>query len=94
MTESSADGYASIISRNLLIQEPKYSETILTDDALAGQAPASIKANGPVISQDIDPQMAALADAFKKRLDAFAGKPNGCPREWANQDHQGRIPRF
>jgi hypothetical protein len=71
--ESSPDGYASIVSRNLLIREPKYSETILTDDALAGQAPVSIKANGPVLSQDIDPQMAALADAFKKRLDALQG---------------------
>ncbi|MCJ7525837.1 MAG: hypothetical protein MUP71_11560 [Candidatus Aminicenantes bacterium] len=71
--KSSISDYASVISKNLLIGEPQYSETILTDDAFAGQVPGSVKASGPVISQDIDPQLAALADAFKKRLELLQG---------------------
>ena len=71
--KSSVSDYASVISKKLLLGEPKYSETILTDDAFAGQAPGSVKASGPLISQDIDPQLAALADAFKKRLELLQG---------------------
>ena len=71
--KSGISDYASVISKNLLIGEPQYSEIILTDDAFAGQAPASVRANGPLISQDIDPQLAALADALKKRLELLQG---------------------
>jgi len=71
--KASVSDYTSVISKNLLIREPKYSETILTDDAFAGEAPAVVKANGPLISQDIDPQLAALADALKKRLEILQG---------------------
>ena len=71
--KSSVSEYTSVFSKNLLIREQKYSETILTDDAFAGQAPGSVKANGPVISLDIDPQLAALADALKKRLEILQG---------------------
>lgn len=71
--KSSPSDYAAVISKKLLSREPKYSEIILTDDAFAGQAPRQVKANGPVISQDIDPQLAALADAFRKRLEISQG---------------------
>jgi hypothetical protein len=64
---------AAGISKNLFFREPKYSEIVLTDDAFAGQASRSVRTNGPVISQDIDPQLAALADAFKKRLEISQG---------------------
>ncbi|MFH2107864.1 MAG: hypothetical protein ABII93_04265 [Chrysiogenia bacterium] len=71
--KSGISDYASVISNNLLIAEPQYSEIILTDDAFAGQVPDSVRAKGPLISQDIDPQLAALADAFKKRLELLQG---------------------
>jgi hypothetical protein len=40
----------------------------LTDDEFAGQAPMIVKAGGPVISAAIDPELAAMVDALKKRL--------------------------
>jgi len=43
-------------------------EQILTDDEFAGQAPMTVKASGPVVSAAIDPELAAMVDALKKRL--------------------------
>lgn len=43
-------------------------EQILTDDEFAGQAPMAVKASGPVVSAAIDPELAAMVDALKKRL--------------------------
>ena len=40
---------------------------VLTDDEFAGTAPMVVRANGPVFSAAIDPELAALADALKKR---------------------------
>jgi len=69
----SAVDYTSVMSKSLLTQAPKYSEIILTDDIFAGQAPRLFKTDGPVISQDSDPQLAALAEAFKNRLEMAQG---------------------
>lgn len=40
----------------------------LTDDEFAGQAPMAVKASGPVVSNAIDPELAAMVDALKIRL--------------------------
>ncbi len=45
---------------------------ILTDDEFAGQAPMSFKGGGPVISASIDPELAALVDALKNRMQISA----------------------
>ncbi len=70
---SSLNDYKDVIAKNLSLREPKYSEIVLQDDAFAGQAPRAVRPDGPVLSREIDPQLAALADAFKKRLEIFPG---------------------
>jgi len=65
--------YSAFVAKNQALREDKYSESILTDETYAGQAPMAARPNGPLISPEIDPQLAALADAFKIRLQFFQG---------------------
>jgi len=65
--------YSTFVSRNRALREGKYPEQILTDESFAGQAPLAVRANGPLISAAIDPQLAALADAFRIRVQVTKG---------------------
>ncbi|MBN2400634.1 hypothetical protein EH223_09585 [candidate division KSB1 bacterium] len=56
------------VLKNKLVRPPLQPELFLTDDEFAGQAPLVVKANGPVVSVELDPELAAMVDALKKRL--------------------------
>lgn len=70
---SSVNDYKDVIAKNLSLREPKYSAIVLQDDAFAGQAPRAVRQDGPLLSRENDPLLAALADAFAKRLEAVSG---------------------
>jgi hypothetical protein len=67
------DNYSAFIAKNKALREVKIADQILTDEPFAGQAPLKIKADGPVFALEIDPQLAALADAFKIRVQVMQG---------------------
>lgn len=50
--------------------QPEYE---LSEDSLQGVAPMTAKPDGPVISADIDPEIAAAVDALKIRADIIEG---------------------
>jgi hypothetical protein len=56
------------IMKNKLARQVVRPNLLLTDDEFTGQAPMTVKASGPVISAAIDPELAAMVDALKKRL--------------------------
>jgi hypothetical protein len=56
------------ISKNKLARQDTMPILALADDEFAGQAPIVVKASGPVISAEIDPELAAMVDALKIRL--------------------------
>ena len=59
---------SSAILKNRLTRPAARPEMVLTDDEFAGQAPLAVKAGGPLISAEIDPELAAMVDALKKRM--------------------------
>ena len=65
--------YSAFIAKNKALREEKIAEQFLTDEPFAGQAPLKVKADGPVLAQEIDPQLAALADALKIRVRIMQG---------------------
>jgi hypothetical protein len=65
--EVGSNGVGSVLRSKLARQADK-PILLLTDDEFAGQAPTVVKATGPVISTDIDPELAAMVDALKIRL--------------------------
>jgi hypothetical protein len=69
--KSELSNYSAFVSKNPALQEKEISEQVLTDEIFAGQAPLAVTASGPLISQDVDPLLAAMADAFKRRLQIF-----------------------
>jgi hypothetical protein len=60
---------SGILSGQLARRQAAGSILLLSDDEFAGQAPVAVKAGGPVISAAIDPEMAAMVDALKKRFE-------------------------
>jgi hypothetical protein len=65
--------YSAFIAQNKALRDEKHAEQILTDEIFAGEAPLTEKANGPVITSEIDPQLAALAEALKIRVQVMQG---------------------
>jgi hypothetical protein len=63
------NGDAESISNNRLFLKTGKPVVVLTDDEFAGRAPMTIKASGPLISAEIDPELAAMVDALKIRLE-------------------------
>lgn len=45
----------------------------LSDEAFQGAAPLTVKPSGPVISEEVDPEIAAVADALKVRVTIING---------------------
>ncbi len=45
----------------------------LSDDEFQGAAPLTVKPSGPVISEEVDPEIAAVTDALKVRVAAING---------------------
>jgi len=74
--ERTDDVDASGILKNKLARRQAAGPVLLlTDDEFAGQAPLAVRAAGPVISAAIDPELAAMVDALKKRFElSAAGK--------------------
>ncbi len=66
-TENTGTNIPGVLKKKL-DRQPLRPELLLTDDEFAGQAPMLVKANGPVISAELDPELAAMVDALKKRL--------------------------
>jgi len=54
--------------KNKLARQADKLNLLLTDDEFTGQAPMAVKAGGPVISAAVDPELAAMVDALKIRL--------------------------
>lgn len=65
--------YSAFIAQNKSLRVEKIADQFLTDDAFAGQAPLAVRSGGPLISSEIDPQLAALADAFRIRVQVMQG---------------------
>lgn len=71
-TEPELSNYSAFVAKNKALIE-KRSEQVLSDEPFAGQAPLAAAANGPLVSADIDPQLAALADALRIRVRVMQG---------------------
>jgi hypothetical protein len=56
--------------KNKLARQADKLSLLLSDDEFTGQAPLVAKATGPVLSATADPEMAAMVDALKIRLQA------------------------
>ncbi|MCX6557926.1 MAG: hypothetical protein NTW95_10925 [Candidatus Aminicenantes bacterium] len=54
--------------KNKLARQADKLSLILSDDEFTGQAPMTVKATGPVVSATADPELAAMVDALKIRL--------------------------
>ena len=65
--------YSAFIAQNKSLRVEKIADQFLTDEPFAGQAPLAVKAGGPIIAPDIDPQLAALADALRIRVQIMQG---------------------
>lgn len=70
--EPELSNYTAFVERNRALIE-KYSEQVLTDEPYAGEAPLAVRESGPLISSEADPQVAALADALRIRVQAMLG---------------------
>ncbi|MBN2346276.1 MAG: hypothetical protein JXO51_07775 [Candidatus Aminicenantes bacterium] len=66
--ESAAAGYPAFLAERNAARDERYAERVLTDEPYAGQAPLAPRADGPLVSAEIDAQLAALADAFRIRI--------------------------
>lgn len=60
------------ILKSKLARQAPMTTILLLDKEFAGQAPIAVKASGPVFSATIDPELAAIADALKIRLQLLA----------------------
>jgi hypothetical protein len=65
--------YSAFIAQNKSLKQEKIADQFLTDEPFAGQAPLAVKAGGPIFSPEIDPQLAALADALRIRVQIMQG---------------------
>jgi hypothetical protein len=65
--------YSAFIAQNKSLRQVKIADQFLTDEPFAGQAPLAVKAGGPIIAPDVDPQLAALADALRIRVQTMLG---------------------
>jgi hypothetical protein len=63
---------SSGIQKNISTRRAAIPVIPLTDDEFIGQAPMVVKTSSPVISAEMDPELAAMVDALKKRLQIFA----------------------
>ena len=71
-TEPELSNYSAFVAKNKALIE-KRSEQVLSDEPFAGQAPLAAAVNGPLVSADIDPQLAVLADALRIRVRVMQG---------------------
>lgn len=65
--------YSAFIAQNKSLRQEKIADQFLTDEPFAGQAPLAVKTGGPIFSPEIDPQLAALADALRIRVQIMQG---------------------
>jgi hypothetical protein len=64
--------YSAFVAKNrALLEQP--ATQVLNDEAFAGRSPLAVGPNGPLVSSEIDPQLAALADALKVRVGIMGG---------------------
>jgi hypothetical protein len=56
---------SDFVAKNKALKEKPYSEKKLTDEPYFGRVPMSVRENGPLLSAETDPQLAALASALK-----------------------------
>ncbi len=71
-TNPELSNYSAFVEKNKALFAG-YSEKILNDEPFAGKVPLACRAEGPVISSEIDPHVAALADALKIRVQVTQG---------------------
>ena len=67
------ENYSAFIAQNKSLRVEKIADQFLTDEAFEGQAPLAVRSGGPLISAEIDPQLAALADALRIRVQVMQG---------------------
>ncbi len=72
--EPDLSNYSDFVAKNKELIE-KASEQALTDEPFAGQAPLAVRSAGPLVSSEIDPQLAALIDALRIRVQIMQGNP-------------------
>ena len=65
--------YSAFIAQNRSLRQERAADQFLTDEAFAGEVPLAVKPGGPLIAAEIDPQLAALADALRIRVRIMLG---------------------
>lgn len=71
--------------------QPEYE---LSEDSLQGAAPMTVKPDGPVISAEIDPEIAAAVDALKIRTNIIEGSSTKIKDGLATTISSGTFMRF
>jgi hypothetical protein len=66
-------GVSGIISKSKTLRLEKFQILLLVDDDFAGKAPMEVNSSGPLVSIEKDPEIAALVDALKTRLEILEG---------------------
>jgi hypothetical protein len=66
----------------------------LSDDAFQGAAPLTVKPSGPVISEEVDPEIAAVADALKVRVAIINGSKTRTRRDIKTTISSGMFQGF
>ena len=86
--------YTAFVAKNRALLERESSEISLSDEEFAGQAPLATRANGPLVSREIDPQLAALVDAFRVRVQVMQGSYSLARNQAPNRVTKGEIRGF
>jgi len=67
--EPELSNYSEFVAKSKALKEKPYSEKALTDEPYFGKAPLAVREGGPLLSAELDPQLAALASALKIRVE-------------------------
>ncbi len=91
---SDLSNYTAFVAKNRELLEGESSETILTDEPFAGQAPRATRVNGPLASPETDPLLAALVDAFRIRVHVMQGSQSFVRNQLQSRITRGEIRGF
>lgn len=86
--------YREFVAKNKALIEQEYSEMVLTDEPFAGQAPLAVRDSGPLVSAAADPQLAALVDAFRMRVQVMQGSQTLARNQSLSRVTRGEVRGF
>jgi hypothetical protein len=92
--EASADSASRDRLKTRIARPAKNQDIVLTEDEFAGQAPLMVKPGGPVVSAAMDPELAAIVDALKKRFFVFAESKTSASGGFVTRVTKGEFRGF